>query len=68
MASACSAEDRELIAGVQLTGYRLGPFGDPDGGCVLHLSPNTATATAVADLTSALERDGGGPPGPAAKR
>lgn len=59
VANACSAEDRELLAGVEFTGYRYWPYGDTDGGCVLRLSPNTgATATAIADLTAALEGDG----------
>ena len=58
VANACSAEDRELLGGIRFTGYRVGPFGDTDGGCVLHLSPDTATATAIADLTSTLEGDG----------
>jgi hypothetical protein len=58
VASACSVEDRELLAGVDFTGYRDGPHGDTDGGCVLNLFPDTETTTVVADLTAALERDG----------
>ena len=58
VASACSAQDRELLAAVDFPGFRLGPLGDPNGGCVLHLAPQTDAATAIADLTANLERDG----------
>lgn len=58
VANACSLQDRELLAAVAFPGFRLGPLGDPNGGCVLRLSPQTDAATAVADLTAALEREG----------
>ena len=57
--TACSAQDREQLAAVEYPGFRLGPFGDPDGGCVLRLSPQTHdAATAVADLTADLVGEG----------
>jgi len=58
VARACSVEDRQLLAGVDFTGYRDGPNGDTDGRCVLKLFPDTEVTTAVADLTAALEREG----------
>lgn len=56
--SACSTDDRDLLAAVELPDYRNPPRGDPSGGCVLHLHPRQDAGTAVADLTAGLERDG----------
>lgn len=58
VATACSAQDRELLAALEYPGFRLGPLGDPAGGCVLRLSPQTEGATAVSRLTADLARDG----------
>jgi hypothetical protein len=57
-AGACSSGDRQLLATVDFPGFREGPHGEPEGGCVLRLFPEGGPATAVADLTAALERDG----------
>lgn len=64
VATACSAQDRELLAAVEYPGFRLGPLGDPDGGCVLRLSPQTDAATAVSGLTADLARAGWRTAGP----
>jgi len=64
VASACSAQDRALLAAVEFAGYRDGPHGNPDGGCVLRLHPATEAEAAGARLTAELERDGWRPSEP----
>ena len=64
VATACSAQDRELLAAVEHPGFRLGPLGDSDGTCVLRLSPQTGAATAVSGLTADLADAGWRTAGP----
>lgn len=56
--TACSSGDVALLAAVDAPGARSEPAGEPDGGCSVVVSSEPDVASAVAEVTAALERGG----------